>query len=73
MAGQGGRAFSNLAEVPVLRPINEAGTSGKEIPDGEIEEIFYHPPIVFLGYYNMHEKTAKAVSKKGILYTSDLV
>jgi len=68
----GWRTFSNLAEVPVLRPINEDGTSGKEIPDGEIGEIFYHPPIVFLGYYNMHEETAKAISKKSILYTGDL-
>lgn len=72
MAGQVGRAFSNLAEVPVLRPINEDGTAGKELPDGEIGGIFHHPPIVFLGYYNMPEETAKAISKKGILYTGDL-
>ncbi|MBN2179165.1 MAG: acyl--CoA ligase [Deltaproteobacteria bacterium] len=72
MAGQVGRAFSDLAEVTIRRPMNEDGTAGDELSDGKIGEICYHSPIVFLGYYNMPEETAKAISREGILYTGDL-
>lgn len=72
MAGQVGRAFPDLAEVTVRKPMNEDGTAGEELPDGEIGEICYHPPIVFLGYYGQPEETARVVSKEGILYTGDL-
>jgi len=72
MAGQVGRAFPDLAEVTVRRPMNPDGTAGEEAPDGEIGEICYHPPIVFLGYYDQPEETARVVSKEGILYTGDL-
>jgi fatty-acyl-CoA synthase len=72
MAGQVGRAFPDLAEVTIRKPMNEDGTAGDELPDGENGEICYHPPIVFLGYYNKPEETAKAISKEGILYTGDL-
>ncbi|MFZ5633042.1 MAG: class I adenylate-forming enzyme family protein [Bacillota bacterium] len=72
MAGQVGRAFSDVARVTVRRPMNGDGTAGEEVPDGEIGEICYHPPIVFLGYYNQPEATAGAISREGILYTGDL-
>jgi len=72
MAGQVGRAFNELAEVSVRAPMNPDGTAGEALGDEEIGEICYHPPIVFLGYYNMPEETAKALSKEGILYTGDL-
>ncbi len=72
MAGQVGRSFPDLAEVTVRRPMNEDGSAGDELPDGEIGEICYHPPIVFLGYFNNPEETAKTISKEGILYTGDL-
>ncbi len=72
MAGQVGRAFPDLAEVTVRKPMNEDGSAGDELPDGDIGEICYHPPIVFLGYYNMPEETAKTISREGILYTGDL-
>jgi len=48
------------------------GRAGEELPDKEVGEICYHPPIVFLGYYNMPEETAKTLSTEGILYTGDL-
>jgi acyl-CoA synthetase (AMP-forming)/AMP-acid ligase II len=51
MAGQVGRAFPDLAEVTVRKPLNPDGSAGAEVPDGEIGEICYHPPIVFPGYY----------------------
>jgi len=72
MAGQVGRAFPDLAEVTVRKPMEEDGRAGEELPDGEVGEICYHPPIVFLGYYNMPEETAKTISREGILYTGDL-
>ncbi len=72
IAGQVGRAFPDLAEVTVRKPMHEDGSAGDELPDGDIGEICYHPPIVFLGYYNMPEETAKTISREGILYTGDL-
>ena len=72
MAGQVGRYFEDLAKITIRKPMNEDGTAGEELPDGENGEICYHPPIVFMGYYNLPEETAKAISKEGILYSGDL-
>ncbi|MEW6674055.1 MAG: class I adenylate-forming enzyme family protein [Thermodesulfobacteriota bacterium] len=72
MAGQVGRAFPDLAPVSVRKPLKADGSAGEELADEEIGEICYHPPIVFLGYYNQPEETKRAVSKEGILYTGDL-
>lgn len=72
MAGQVGRAFPDVADVTIRRPMNDDGTAGEQLPDGEVGEICYHPPLVFLGYYGQPEETAKTVSKEGILYTGDM-
>ncbi len=72
MAGQVGRYFEHLGKITIRKPMNDDGTAGNELPDGEIGEICYHPPIVFLGYYNFPEETKKAISKEGILYSGDL-
>jgi len=72
MAGQVGQAFPDLARVSIRRPMEADGSAGEELADGEIGEICYHPPIVFLGYYNQPEETQKSVSTEGILYTGDL-
>jgi acyl-CoA synthetase (AMP-forming)/AMP-acid ligase II len=72
MAGQVGRAFPDLAAVSIREPIEPDGRAGEELPDGEVGEICYHPPIVFSGYYNQPQETAKAISKEGLLYTGDL-
>jgi acyl-CoA synthetase (AMP-forming)/AMP-acid ligase II len=72
MVGQVGAPFPDLAAVTVRAPMNPDGTAGAELPDGEVGEICYHPPIVFLGYYGMPEETARTVSREGILYTGDL-
>ncbi|UTR12066.1 acyl--CoA ligase [Evansella sp. LMS18] len=72
MAGQVGRSFPDLAEVSVRAPMKEDGSAGEELEDGEVGEICYHPPIVFAGYYDQPEETAKTVSNEGILYTGDL-
>ena len=72
MAGQVGQAFPDLAPVTVRKPMKADGSAGEELADEEIGEICYHPPIVFLGYYNQPKETKKAVSREGILYTGDL-
>ncbi|MFH1153455.1 MAG: class I adenylate-forming enzyme family protein [Pseudomonadota bacterium] len=72
MAGQVGQAFPDLAPVTVRKPMNPDGSAGQELPDMEVGEICYHPPIVFLGYFNQPDETRKTVSQEGILYTGDL-
>ena len=72
MAGQVGQAFPDLAPITIRAPMNEDGTAGEELTDGEIGEICYEGQIVFQGYYNQPEATAQMLSKEGILYTGDL-
>jgi len=72
MAGQVGQAYPDIAPVTVRSPMKDDGSAGEELPVGEVGEICCHPPIVFLGYFNQPEETAKAISKEGILYTGDL-
>lgn len=72
MAGQVGQSFPDLARVTVRKPMGKDGRAGEELPDGEVGEICYHHPIVFLGYYNQQEETGKTISKEGLLYTGDL-
>lgn len=72
MAGQVGRFFPDLGPVSIRKPMSPVGSAGEELPDGEVGEICYHPPIVFMGYFNQPEATAQAISKEGILYTGDL-
>jgi fatty-acyl-CoA synthase len=72
MAGQVGQAFDELAKVTIRNPMQQDGSAGEELPDNTAGEICYHPPVVFLGYFNQPEETKKAVSTEGILYTGDL-
>ncbi len=72
MAGQVGQVFPELAPVTIRKPMNDDGTAGEEVPQGEVGDICVHGPIVFLGYYNDPEATAKMISKEGILYTGDM-
>jgi fatty-acyl-CoA synthase len=72
MAGRVGRPFPDLARVTVRKPTVKDGRAGEVLPDNEVGEICYHPPIVFLRYYNMPEETPKTLSTEAILYTGDL-
>jgi fatty-acyl-CoA synthase len=72
MAGQVGRAYPDLAPVTIRRPMQPDRTAGQELTEGELGEICHHPPLVFLGYYDLPEETARAVTKEGILYSGDL-
>jgi len=72
LVGQVGSSFPDLAKVTIRQPMRADGHAGEELALGEIGEICYHPPIVFLGYFNQPEETQNAISKEGILYTGDL-
>ncbi len=72
MAGQVGQFYPELAKVTIREKMNENGTAGAELPDGEAGEICVQGDVVFLGYYNNPEATAETISKEGILYTGDM-
>lgn len=72
LCGQVGRAAEDIAEISIRKPMTEDGWAGEELPLGEMGEICYHPPLVFLGYFNQPEATAKTVSREGILYSGDI-
>jgi fatty-acyl-CoA synthase len=72
MIGQVGSAYPEIADVTIRKPMNDDGSAGEQLPDGEIGEICYHPPIVFIGHYDNEEETRNTISKEGILYTGDL-
>ncbi|MHA1697298.1 MAG: class I adenylate-forming enzyme family protein [Promethearchaeota archaeon] len=61
-----------ITPVSIRKPMKADGTAGEKLPQGEIGEICYSGPQVFLGYYDNEEATRKTVSKEGILYTGDM-
>ena len=72
MAGQVGQFYPDLARVTVRKPMNEDGTAGELLPEGEAGEICLEGDSVFMGYYNNPEATAKCITKEGFLYTGDM-
>jgi acyl-CoA synthetase (AMP-forming)/AMP-acid ligase II len=67
-----GFAMEATTPLTVRKPMKDDGNAGEEFPKGEIGEICFHGPQVFLGYYNDQENTAKTISKDGYCYTGDL-
>lgn len=61
-----------LCPISIREKMNPDGTAGKEKPAGEIGEICFSGPQLFLGYLNDPENTAKTISKDGFCYTGDL-
>jgi len=72
MAGQVGQFYPELAKVTIREKMNQDGTAGEELPEGEVGEICVQGDVVFLGYYNNPEETAKTISREGILYSGDM-
>jgi len=70
MAGVG--YYLPSTPVTIREPMNPDGTSGKEKAAGEVGEICFQGPQVFLGYLGDPENTAKSISSEGVLYTGDL-
>lgn len=58
--------------LTIREPMKEDGNAGPEKPAGELGEICFSGPQVFLGYVNDEANTKKTISKDGWLYTGDM-
>jgi fatty-acyl-CoA synthase len=63
---------SPLCPISVREPMDSNGKAGAEKKSGEIGEICFKGPQIFLGYYNDPEQTKNTVSSDGWLYTGDI-
>lgn len=61
-----------LTPISVREPMKEDGYSGDIKKAGEVGEICFSGPQVFLGYLGDEDSTRKTISRDGILYTGDL-
>jgi fatty-acyl-CoA synthase len=61
-----------LCPISIREPMRADGTAGPEKAPGELGEICFSGPQVFLGYLNDPESTAQTVSRDGVCYTGDL-
>lgn len=61
-----------VTPLTIRRPMNEDGSAGGVLADGEVGEICFSGPQVFIGYVNNPEAYAKTVSTDGVCYTGDL-
>jgi acyl-CoA synthetase (AMP-forming)/AMP-acid ligase II len=61
-----------ITPISIRDPLKEDGSTGDEKGDGEIGEICFSGPQVFLGYVNDEENTRKTISTDGWCYTGDL-
>jgi acyl-CoA synthetase (AMP-forming)/AMP-acid ligase II len=61
-----------LCPLSIRDPIKDDGFAGDEKAPGEVGEITFSGPQIFLGYLNSPENTAKTISKDGFCYTGDL-
>ncbi|MFX1577097.1 MAG: class I adenylate-forming enzyme family protein [Promethearchaeota archaeon] len=61
-----------ISPISIRDPMTANGKAGNEKPAGEVGEITFSGPQVFLGYYGDEESTKKTVSSDGFCYTGDL-
>jgi fatty-acyl-CoA synthase len=61
-----------LFPISIRKPMNSDGTAGEQLQPGEVGEICFSGPQVFLGYLGDEENTKKTVSSDGVCYTGDL-
>ncbi|TAL32742.1 MAG: long-chain fatty acid--CoA ligase [Spirochaetes bacterium] len=63
---------SVLCPISVREPVKTDRTAGAVKAPGEIGEICFSGPQIFLGYMNDPENTAKTITSDGVCYTGDL-
>jgi fatty-acyl-CoA synthase len=63
---------SPLCPISIREPMQSDGKAGSEKPKGEIGEITFSGPQIFLGYLNDEVNTRKTISTDGYCYTGDL-
>ncbi|MBI5524729.1 MAG: acyl--CoA ligase, partial [Deltaproteobacteria bacterium] len=61
-----------LAPLSVRGPMTPGGGAGDPLGTGELGEVCFSGPQVFLGYLGDPENTAKTISTDGVCYTGDL-
>jgi fatty-acyl-CoA synthase len=61
-----------ISPLTIREPMKDDGTAGAEKAQGEIGDICFSGPQLFIEYVNDPENTKKTISKEGILYTGDL-
>jgi acyl-CoA synthetase (AMP-forming)/AMP-acid ligase II len=61
-----------ISPISIRDPMKKDGFAGDEKPEGEVGEICFSGPQVFLGYLGDEENTKKVVSTDDICYTGDL-
>ena len=61
-----------LCPISIRNRMTDDGLAGAEKPKGEIGDICFSGPQVFLGYLNDEENTRKTISRDGICYTGDV-
>jgi acyl-CoA synthetase (AMP-forming)/AMP-acid ligase II len=61
-----------LCPMSIREPMAADGSAGREKPKGEVGEICFSGPQVFLGYMNDEAATTKTISSDGWCYTGDL-
>ncbi len=61
-----------LCPISIREPMQADGEAGKEKAKGEVGEICFSGPQIFLGYLGDEENTRKTVSKDRVCYTGDL-
>jgi len=61
-----------LCPMSIREPMAADGSAGREKPNGEVGEICFSGPQVFLGYMNDETATRKTISSDGWCYTGDL-
>lgn len=63
---------SPLCPLTIRKPMHPDGSAGEECALGEVGEICFSGPQVFLGYLGEPEATRRTISTDGICYTGDL-
>jgi acyl-CoA synthetase (AMP-forming)/AMP-acid ligase II len=61
-----------LCPISIREPMRADGRAGARKPAGEVGEICFSGPQVFLGYHDDPAATARALSRDGVLYTGDM-
>jgi len=61
-----------VTPLSIRKPIGADGAAGEELDDGQVGEICFSGPQVFIDYVNNEEAYRKTVSTDGVCYTGDL-
>jgi acyl-CoA synthetase (AMP-forming)/AMP-acid ligase II len=61
-----------VSPISIRQPMNPDGTAGDVLAPGEVGEICFAGPQVFIAYVNNDDAYRKTVSTDGVCYTGDL-